>query len=171
MIDDYEEDRFGYDQPVGASYLDMPGGPGGQPKRKPKRKPKPRTVARRRVNSEAFAEYDRIVTEIAIFWIGLAVILGGFAVLTSLLLNDPTDAARQTTFNGWMAGIALSMFVVGLVTFTKSKIWLYALCFVCAVYLLASVILAIIGGCLLWVLPAAFCVMYVRIGKALSVHP
>ena len=59
----------------------------------------------------------------------------------------------------------------GLITFTKSRIWLYALFFICALYLLASVILAIIGGCLLWVLPVAFCVMYVRLGKALSAHP
>jgi hypothetical protein len=76
----------------------------------------------------------------------VAVILGVFAVLTSLLLNDPTDDASETTRNAWIAGIASSMFVIGLITFTKSRIWLYALFVICVPYMLACVILAAMGG-------------------------
>lgn len=37
--------------------------------------------------------------------------------------------------------------------------------------MLANVILAIVAGPLLWIPFVGFCLMYVRLGRALSVHP
>ena len=163
-----QEDPFNYDGPVEASWNDMPGGPVGQPKRKQKAKPKARRVTQRSSNPEAFAEYDRIMNEVAVFWIGLAVIVGGFAVLMSTVFWDGAgDQARYRTIIQWQSWVAIAMFFVGLITFTKSKIWLYSLFFICALLMLANFILAIVAGCFLWIPFLGFCLMYVRLGKAL----
>ena len=172
IIEDYDEDQFGYDQPVGASYLDMPGGPVGQPKRKPKRKPKPRAVAQRRANPEAFAEYDRIVNEIAIFWIGLAVIVGGFAGLFYTVFWDGAgDQARQMNLIIGTIVFAAILFVLGLITFTKSKIWLYILLAVNCAFFPLSYIMWKFGNCFLLVFVVANVVMFMRIQHAISLHP
>lgn len=171
--DDFaQDDPFSYDGPIEASWNDMPGGPVGQPKRKPKAKPRTRHTTQRNSNPEAFTAFDSIMNEVAVFWIGLAVIVGGFAILMSTVFWDGAgDQARYRTIIQWQSGIAVSMFAVGLITFSKSRIWLYCLFFICALYMLANVILAIVAGPLLWIPFVGFCLMYVRLGRALSVHP
>ncbi len=167
-----QDDPLNYHETFEASWNEMPGGPVGQPKPKHKVKSNARQVTQRSSNPEAFAEYDRIMNEVAVFWIGLAVIVGGFAVLMSTVFWDGAgDQARFRTIIQWQTGIAISMFVVGLITFTKSKIWLYSLFFICALFMLANFILAIVAGCFLWIPFFGFCLLYVSLGKALSAHP
>ena len=170
-VDDYDQDPYGYEG-AGPSWQDMPGGPVGQPKRKPKPKQKTFPSNLRATNPHAFEAYDKIINEIAIFWIGIGVIVGLLSVAIHVISSDgPLDFESLPNILIGALTIAGTSILVGLITFTKSRIWLISLFFICAIYLLASIILAVMLGCLMWILPASFCLMYVRIGQALSAYP
>ncbi len=168
-IEDYDQDPYGYDE-AGPSWQEMPGGPVGQPKRKPK--PRAAAGVQRATHPHAFEDYDKILNEIAIFWIGIGVIVGLLSVAIHVISSDGQMTLERlpNVLIGSLV-IAGTSIVVGLITFTKSRIWLIMLFFICAIYLVASLILAFIAGCLMWILPVSFCMMYVRIGQALSAYP
>jgi hypothetical protein len=172
-IDAEDLDPFGLGIPPELSMDEMPGGRIGQPRQIAKRRSKDARELRA-TRPEAFAEYDKIVQEIAWFWIGLGVIV---ACLTMVLFygfsNDARgdEIQRHRTILVSMMVISASAVVIGLITFSKSRIWVFLLSFICAAFLLGSLFISLAAGCLLWILPVSFCVMFSRLNKARAVYP
>jgi len=163
-----DDDPFGYGLAQEASEQGMPVRQNMSPRRKS------RTLSLRSSNPDAFADYDRIVNEIAIFWIGLAVIVGALAGLFYGVFLDGgsgSDRTRQENIIFGMAVIAGASFLVGLITFSHSRIWLYLLFPIVVAFLVSSLALAFMVRGLMWILPISFCVMYVRLQKAHAAHP
>ena len=142
-----------------------------------KSKPKKQRTARKE-NPRAFQEFDKIVNEVAIFYVGFAVLIAGLGAVIYFIDKNPDDPARHQTFFQGMMTAACALFVMGILPLSRSTVVLqimrpFNFLLAAATGFAALAATALIGfqAILVWILPIAFVTASGRIKNAVKSYP
>ena len=120
---------------------------------------------------EEFAEFDRIALEVAIFYIGFALIIAGLGSAIFFMDNNPSDPERHRIAFSIFLISASVMLVMGLLCFTKNRFifqGLQVLSFILGAF---SGLIALMTSKLMLIVPFSLIAAGSRLGKAVNVHP